>query len=150
VDHVRTRAGQGLGAGLLFLAIGGAGLYFGRELAVGSAQEMGPGYAPMAISWGLVGLGLIALAKALLGGSAPIERVSVRAVLGIIAALGVFAATIATLGLVVAAVLTVFMACLIEPKLRWLEMLLLASGVSFVSFVLFVWVLRIPFQVWPF
>lgn len=149
MEALHTRVGQGLGAGLLFLAIGGAGLYFGRELAVGSAQEMGPGYAPLAISWGLIGLGLLALAKAMVSGSAPIERVSVRAVFGIVAALGVFAATIATLGLVVAALLTVFTACLIEPKLRWLEVVLLSAGVSFVSIVLFVRVLRIPFQVWP-
>jgi putative tricarboxylic transport membrane protein len=85
----------------------------------------------------------------MVSGSAPIERVSVRAVFGIVAALGVFAATIATLGLVVAALLTVFTACLIEPKLRWLEVVLLSAGVSFVSIVLFVRVLRIPFQVWP-
>ncbi len=133
----------------MFIAIGAAGLYFGRGLEVGSAQEMGPGYAPMAISWGLLGLGLLALVKAVAAGSAPIERVSVRALAGIVAALGVFAASIATLGLVVAAVLTVLAACLIEPKLRWLEVLLLSAGVSFVSIILFVWVLRIPFQVWP-
>jgi hypothetical protein len=149
VQAVIARAGQGLGAGLLFLAIGAAGLYFGRELEVGSAGEMGPGYAPLAISWGLVGLGVVALAKAVLRGSVPIEPVSVRAVAGIVAALGVFAASIATLGLVVAAVLTVFAACLIEPKLRWLEALLLSASVSLVSIALFVWVLRIPFQVWP-
>jgi hypothetical protein len=133
----------------MFIAIGAAGLWFGRSLEVGSAQEMGPGYAPIAISWGLLLLGVVALVKALLGGTAPIEQVSPRAVFGIIAALGVFAATIATLGLVAAAVLTVFAACLIEPKLRWVEVLLLSGGVSFVSIVLFVWVLRIPFQVWP-
>jgi putative tricarboxylic transport membrane protein len=103
----------------------------------------------MAISWGLVGLGAVALVKALASGSAPIERVSLRAVGGIVAALAVFAATISTLGLVVAALATVFAACMVEPKLRWREVLLLSAGVSLVSIVLFVWVLRIPFQVWP-
>ncbi len=146
-DHSRT--GQGAGAGLLFIACGAVGLWFGRGLAVGDVQQMGPGFAPLLISAALVVLGAAALVRSLLRGSPAIEAVSARAVLGIVAALGVFAASIATLGLAVAAVLTVFVACLIEPKLRWRESLGLAAGASAVAIALFVWVLRIPFQVWP-
>ena len=146
-DH--ARAGQGLGAGLMFIVFGGLGLWFGRGLAVGDAQQMGPGFAPMAISLGLVALGVIALVKSLASGTAKIEPISPRAVLGIIGALGVFAASISTLGLVAASVLTVLAACLIEPKLRLVEAILLSAVLSLGAIALFVWVLRIPFQVWP-
>ena len=37
-------APQNLGAGAVFVLIGVAGLYFGRELAFGTAARMGPGY----------------------------------------------------------------------------------------------------------
>lgn len=144
-----VRAGQGLGAGLMFIAVGSLGLWFGRDLALGNAQEMGPGYAPIAICWGLVLLGAVSLMKSLMRGSAPMEAVSLRAVLGIGASLCVFAATISSLGLVAASIATVFTACLIEPKLRWREMALLSIGLAVVSVVLFVWLLRIPFQIWP-
>jgi AcrR family transcriptional regulator len=133
----------------MFIVFGALGLWFGRGLEVGDAQQMGPGFAPMAISIGLVALGTVALLKALLKGTAPIETVSPRAVFGIAAALGVFAASIATLGLVAASVLTVFAACLIEPKLRWKEAVLLSAGLSLGAIALFVWLLRIPFRVWP-
>ncbi|MBY0436744.1 MAG: tripartite tricarboxylate transporter TctB family protein [Burkholderiales bacterium] len=145
----RTRAGQGLGAGLMFICLGGLGLWFGRGLAVGSAQEMGPGYAPALVCWGMVLVGTLVLARSLLRGTVAIEAASPRAVFGIVAALGVFAATIGNLGLVLSSLVTVAVACLIEPKLRWKEVALLSAGLSIAAVVLFVFVLRIPFRTWP-
>jgi hypothetical protein len=150
VQVSRTRAGQGLGAGLMFICLGGLGLWFGRDLAVGSTQEMGPGYAPSVVCWGMVLIGAIVLLQSLLRGTTAIESVSPRAVLGIIATLGVFAATIGSLGLVLSSLVTVAVACLIEPKLRWKEVVMLSVGLSVAAVVLFVYVLRIPFRTWPF
>ena len=133
----------------MFICLGALGLWFGRGLAVGSAQEMGPGYAPALISWGMVLVGAIVLVRSLLRGSEAIEPVSPRAVLGIIAALGMFAATIGSVGLVLSSMLTVAVACLIEPKLRWKEVALLSVGLSAAALALFVFVLRIPFRIWP-
>ncbi len=42
------------------------------------------------------------------------------------------------------------LACLIEPKLRWKEVVMLSVGLSVAAVVLFVYVLRIPFRTWPF
>lgn len=145
----RTRAGQGLGAGLMFICFGALGLWFGRGLATGSAQEMGPGFAPALVCSGMVLVGAIVLVRSLLRGTDAIEAVSARAVFGIVATLGVFAATIGTLGLVVSSLVTVAVACLIEPRLRWKEVVLLSTGLSVAAVVLFVFVLRIPFRTWP-
>ncbi len=144
-----TRAGQGLGAGLMFICFGALGLWFGRGLATGSAQEMGPGYAPTLVCWGMVLIGVVVLVHSVRRGTDPIDAVSPRAVLGIVAALVVFAATIGSLGLVLASMLTVAVACLIEPKLRWKEVVLLSVGLSAAALALFVFVLRIPFRIWP-
>ena len=43
-----------MGASVLLLVIGLAGLWFGREYEVGIASRMGPGYIPMVLSWGLI------------------------------------------------------------------------------------------------
>jgi hypothetical protein len=150
MQRTRTRAGQGLGAGLMFIVLGALGLWFGRGLATGSAQEMGPGYAPALVCWGLLLVGAVVLVRSVLRGTEALEPVSARAVLGIAGALGVFAATIGSLGLVLASLLTVAAACLIEPKLRWKEVALLSVGLSAGALVLFVFVLRIPFRTWPF
>jgi hypothetical protein len=50
---------------------------------------------------------------------------------------------------VLASMLTVAVACLIEPKLRWKEVVLLSVGLSAAALALFVFVLRIPFRIWP-
>ncbi len=150
MQRTRTRAGQGLGAGLMFIVLGALGLWFGRGLVIGSAQEMGPGYAPALVCWGLLLVGALVLVRSVLRGTEALEPVSARAVLGIAGALGVFAATIGSLGLVLASLLTVAAACLIEPKLRWKEVVLLSVGLSAGALVLFVFVLRIPFRTWPF
>ena len=149
MQRTRTRAGQGLGAGLMFIVLGALGLWFGRGLVIGSAQEMGPGYAPALVCWGLLLVGALVLVRSVLRGTEALEPVSARAVLGIAGALGVFAATIGSLGLVLASLLTVAAACLIEPKLRWKEVVLLSVGLSAGALVLFVFVLRIPFRTWP-
>ena len=134
----------------MFICFGALGLWFGRGLATGSAQEMGPGYAPALVCWGMVLIGAIVLVRSVLRGSDAIEAVSPRAVLGIVAALGMFAATIGSLGRVLSSMLTVAVACLIEPKLRWKEVVMLSVGLSVAAVVLFVYVLRIPFRTWPF
>lgn len=144
-----SRIGQDLGAGLLFVGFGLLGLWFGRGLDTGDAQQMGPGYAPMAISLGLVALGGWVALRGVIARSPRVEAVSPRAVLGLVAALLVFAATISTLGLVLASAATVTVACLIEPRPRWGQVLMLAAGLAAAALALFVWVLRIPFRVWP-
>ena len=56
---VRVRSPQDLGAGVVFVVIGVAGYYFGRDLAFGSAARMGPGYFPMLLSVLIIAIGLI-------------------------------------------------------------------------------------------
>ena len=56
---LRIRSPQDLGAAVVFVAIGLAGAYFGRDLAFGSAGRMGPGYFPAILSWAIVGVGII-------------------------------------------------------------------------------------------
>ena len=47
---LRVKSPQDLGAGLVFMLIGVAGLYFGSDLAFGTAARMGPGYFPTLLS----------------------------------------------------------------------------------------------------
>ena len=47
---LRVKSPQDLGAGLVFVLIGLAGLYFGSDLTFGTAARMGPGYFPILLS----------------------------------------------------------------------------------------------------
>ena len=55
----RVRSPQDLGAGVVFIVIGIAGILFGQDLAFGSAARMGPGYFPMLLSWLIIAIGLM-------------------------------------------------------------------------------------------
>ena len=56
---LRVKSPQDLGAGLVFMLIGLAGLYFGSELAFGTAARMGPGYFPIVLSGLIMAIGII-------------------------------------------------------------------------------------------
>lgn len=60
-------------AGLMFLAFGVAALYFGRNLAIGTAVRMGPGYIPHALAYILLALGGIISVLALVNGGEQVE-----------------------------------------------------------------------------
>jgi hypothetical protein len=52
-------------SGLLFIGFGLAALWFGRNLAMGTAVRMGPGYVPHMLAYIMIGLGFIIAVVAL-------------------------------------------------------------------------------------
>ncbi len=61
-------------SGLMFIGFGLLALYFGHNLAVGTAVRMGPGYVPRMLSFILLGLGGLVCILALNGGGEPVEK----------------------------------------------------------------------------
>ncbi|HEY7552332.1 MAG TPA: tripartite tricarboxylate transporter TctB family protein, partial [Hyphomicrobiaceae bacterium] len=87
---LRIKSPQDVGAALVFIVIGLAGAYFGRDLAFGSAGSMGPGYFPIILSWIIVAIGVIVGARALAIEGPPIEPVQLRPIAVIVAAILIF------------------------------------------------------------
>src|SRR6185369_17398069 len=56
---LRIKSAQDFGAGVMFFLIGLGALWFGREYEVGTAAQMGPGYLPKALGYGLLVFGAI-------------------------------------------------------------------------------------------
>ena len=54
----RVKTPQDFGSAILFLLIGLAGLYFGKDLTYGTTSRMGPGYFPYLLSWLIIGIGV--------------------------------------------------------------------------------------------
>ena len=71
------------GGFLIFVAAGA--LAATRNLSVGTAASMGPGYFPVAISLGVMGFGLVFTARGLFKPHEGIERVQFRPLFFIIA-----------------------------------------------------------------
>jgi putative tricarboxylic transport membrane protein len=137
-------------AGLVFAAWGLAGLWLGRELPLGVALRMGPGYVPWLLSWALVLIGsVIAIKGAVLGGEA-ITPWNLRPLILLPLALLTFAVLIEPAGLPLATVAVVIAGAVAGPEFRPGEVAVLALGLAVCSVGLFVYGLGLPLTVWPF
>jgi hypothetical protein len=61
-------------SGAMFIAFGLLALYFGQNLAQGTAVRMGPGYVPRLLSYILLGLGGVICVVSLFSAGEPLER----------------------------------------------------------------------------
>jgi hypothetical protein len=139
-----------LGTGLLFLGIAAAGLFFGDPLEVGSADMMGPGYVPIAVSFGLLALGAIMMVRGMIAAGPPITAVRARPVLLITAAVAAFALTVVPLGFLVALVLLIGVSSLAYSGVRLHETALLTLFLALLAVGVFVWGLGIQVKIAPF
>ena len=145
---VRVKGPQDLGAGLVFLAIGIAGLYFGSELAVGTSARMGPGYFPVLLSGLIIVVGLVVGFQGLTVEGPPIEKVQLRPISFIIAAILIFGFLIESIGLALTAILLTIFAAYARPEVKLSETILLGVGLALFTVVVFVYVLGQALPAW--
>ena len=145
---VRVKSPQDLGAAFVFIAIGAAGLYFGRDLAFGSAGRMGPGYFPTILSGLIFAVGILLGVKSLAADGPPIEPVHIRPLLAILAAILAFGALIERIGLALTTALLTIGAAYARRHVDLKETLLLAAGLSLFAVGVFVYGLSQPLPAW--
>ena len=145
---LRVKSPQDLGAGLVFMLIGLAGLYFGSELAFGSAARMGPGYFPTVLSILILALGIIIGLRGLSVEGPPVEPVQLRPIAFVVAAILIFGVLIETVGLALTAVLLTLFAAFARRDVKLSETLLLGAGLAIFAVTVFVYVLGQPLPAW--
>ena len=145
---LRIRSPQDLGAAVVFVVIGLAGAYFGRDLAFGTAGRMGPGYFPIILSWIIVAVGVVLGLRALTIEGPRIEPVQLRPIMVIITAVLMFGFLINAVGLAVAAVLLTILAAYARRDVNLAEAALLGIGLAAFSVVVFVYGLSQPLPAW--
>lgn len=142
-------AGSDLAAGLMFGAVGLAALFLGRSYPAGSSLDMGPGYIPRAVAAGLLGTGLLLVAKSAAWRPRTWPAFPLRAAGGVSLAIVLFGLLIERAGLFVACLVCVLAAALGDPQARWREVPVVAVAFAGFAAVLFGYVLRLSVQVWP-
>ena len=146
---LKIKSARDLGAGLLFLAIGAGGFWFGRKLNLGTAARMGPGYFPMMLSGLICFIGLIVAGRSFVLSGLPIERPQWRPLTLVIASMIAFGLLIERAGLVIAVVALILMAALARrEKFNFIEALGLAVGLSAFSVLAFVYGLGQSLRIW--
>ena len=110
-------------SGVMFIAFGLVTIYFGRNLAVGTAVRMGPGYVPNMLAYILLVLGLIIAGFALLKGGEPVEAPQLRPIVMVTIGIIAFGLLFETTGLLPSLVVLVLLASLGGSEFKLIEVL---------------------------
>ena len=145
---LRVKSPQDLGAGLVFILIGAAGYYFGQDLTTGTAARMGPGYFPMLLSGLIILIGLVVALRGLAIEGPSVERIQLRPIVFIVAAILMFGYLLDALGLVLTTIALTLVAAYARRDANLRETLLLGGGLAVFAVVVFVYALSQPLPVW--
>jgi putative tricarboxylic transport membrane protein len=135
--------------GLVLIAVAILAIWASRDLPGQRGFAFGPGTAPRLFAGLLVGLGAIVALVGLVTDGPRIEKYKVRGPVLVIASILLFAAMIRPLGLVIASYVTFIVAILGSKEMRVIESLLGAAVMTAFCVGLFVYLLNLPFQLWP-
>lgn len=146
---LKVRSPQDLGAGILFLIIGLAGVYFGKDLTFGTARRMGPGYFPVVISYMIMFMGAVVTLRSFKLDGPAIEKFHLRPALMLMVALAAFGFLIAQIGVVLSSILMMVVAAYARyEEVKLLETLVFALAVSAFMVLVFVYGLSQPMPLW--
>ena len=144
----RVKSPQDFGSAIVFLLIGLAGLYFGKDLTYGTAGRMGPGYFPYVLSWLIiligVGVGLMSLSIE----GPPIEAPQFRPAFFVLLSVIVFGYLMSYVGLAITGVVMTLIAAYARRQVNLFESLLLGIGLSIGCVLIFVYALGQPLPAW--
>jgi hypothetical protein len=137
-------------AGALFIAFGLGSAYLASGYGFGTTVQMGAGYFPTVVGWTTVGLGVLILARGLVGGHEPLGPVPIRPVACVIGGIVLFGVCVDRLGLVIATLVLITVTRLggseqIKLKEMVAQIVVLTAG----TIVIFVYALRLPMKLWP-
>jgi hypothetical protein len=148
-------------SGLFHILVGTAFVLGAFTHHVGTGATMGPGYFPLLLGVLLAGLGCAIAVKGLMtgraGGGGLIGRWALKPLVFIIAANLVFGVMLGGLpsiglpafGLIAGIYALTFIAALGGDEFKFTEVLLLATLLAVMSYLTFIVMLRLQFQVWP-
>ncbi len=126
----------------MLILFGLGGVWFGREYAVGTASQMGPGYMPAVLSWGLIVFGaVVGLRSVTLRGPA-IEPVKLRSNILVLGGILSFAFLIESAGLAVAIFVVTVLSALASSESKWKETIALGLFLAIFCVLVFVYGLR--------
>jgi putative tricarboxylic transport membrane protein len=146
---VPVRAPQDFYGGLALVLLGTFALIASAELPGQRGFAFGPGTAPRLFA---IILSLIGVAVAVIGvfSDGPrIEKYKIRGPALVIIGISLFAMLIRPFGLVVATYLAFIVSITGSKEMKWVESLIAAAAMTLGCVLLFVYLLNLPFQLWP-
>jgi putative tricarboxylic transport membrane protein len=135
--------------GLALVMLATVALIASSELPGQRGFAFGPGTAPRLFSFALAALGAAVALGGVFAEGPTIEKYKIRGPFFVIVAILAFAGMIRPLGLVPATFLAFMISIIGSTEMRWIESLIAAVTMTVFCVVLFVYLLNLPFQLWP-
>ncbi|MDF2797937.1 MAG: hypothetical protein K0R85_681 [Devosia sp.] len=139
-------------SGVLFVALGGGFALISFNYGFGTPSEMGSGYFPRVLGFGVLIVGLVLVVKAFLRARARGDAVvafPIRPTLLVLGSLAAFALLLRPLGLAITTLALIGVAGFATPDRKLREIAMLAIGMSVFACVVFVELLKVPLPLWP-
>jgi len=146
---VPVRAPQDYYGGLVLVLLATFALVASAELPGQRGFAFGPGTAPRLFATLLAACGIGILILGAVSDGPAIEKYKLRGPIYVIGAICLFAAMIRPLGLVVSSFLTFVLAIMGSSEMKWVESVVGAVVMTLFCVLLFVYLLNLPFQLWP-
>jgi hypothetical protein len=132
------------------MIIGAGGYFLTRSLDMGTAAVIGSGFMPRFVSILLVLFGAGILVAGLRSARDPVEVGSLKPLVLVTACIVVFAATLESLGLVLAVLLTVGLSGFASTRPRWVALMAVGVALAATCVLIFIWGAKLPIKAGPF
>ncbi|TCT06147.1 tripartite tricarboxylate transporter TctB family protein [Aquabacter spiritensis] len=136
-------------SGLFILILGGVCHLAVGDLEIGTAQEMGPGYVPLALAWLILLTGAAMTFGGLWDGREVQEAVHWRPLVAISGAVVIFGLLVDRYGIVLAVVAATLVASFASPITRHRETPALCAVLALFGALAFVKGLGLAIPIWP-
>lgn len=134
----------------IFIGLGGLVLWSTSDLPVGSAAMMGPGFMPLMIGSLIIVLGLVVGLVGMFKQVEAIDRVKLRPLLILLAAVGGFALAAELAGFVIAAAGLIIFGSMADKEWRVREVLISSTVLTLFGLLVFIYGLDVQMPVGPF
>jgi putative tricarboxylic transport membrane protein len=146
---VPVRGPQDYYGGLALVLLAVLALTSSAELPGQRGFAFGPGTAPRLFALLLAGLGIAVALVGVASDGPPIEKYRIRGPALVIFAIFMFSALIRPFGLLFATYVTFIVSIMGSTEMKWVESLIAAAAMTLFCVLLFVYLLNLPFQLWP-
>ncbi len=126
-------------AGAIYLALGVAVLWIGRNYPLGSSARMGPGYFPAVLGYLMAGFGLISLGRSFIVPGETISQIAWKPLALILGSVVLFALLLEPAGVVIALAALIGVSSLASSKTRY-DLRSLAAMAGMIAFCVLVFV----------
>jgi putative tricarboxylic transport membrane protein len=146
---VPVRSPQDFYGGLALVLLATFALIASAELPGQRGFAFGPGTAPRLFAGALAFMGAAVALVGVLTDGPRIEKYKIRGPALVIVGISLFAALIRPFGLVIATYLAFIISITGSKEMRWIESVIAATVMTLGCVLLFVYLLNLPFQLWP-